>query len=177
MKGLASIPTFLWMKRGLTASARQSLGCSPAQPIPAGFDDSFSKALLNSGRSHFEHRRHLFCSSTRKWSRHLSRQGWVAEPPWKTGSCHRIAQDVHRGGRWGKPGSQVWVSPRRSFCQFIYIQDGNVNVHILFDVRLLSLCTSRFTDFTGLKKKKKKSAPPRPKSLKKFMCLLTLLAD
>lgn len=113
MKGLASIPTFLWMKRGLAASARQSLGCSPAQPIPAGFDDSFSKALLNSGRSHFEHRRHLFCSNTRKWSRRLSGRGWVANFLWRRGCCRRNAWGVHRDGRWGKPGSQVWVSPRR----------------------------------------------------------------
>lgn len=81
MKGLASIPTFLWMKRGLAASARQSLGCSPAQPIPAGADDSFSKASLRSGRSHSAHRRHLSCGGAGRGSRCRRRRGGVAKPP------------------------------------------------------------------------------------------------
>lgn len=45
-----------------------------------------------------------------------------------------------------------------------------MNVHILFDVHLLSVCTSRFTDFTcflsetpDAKKKTKKQHPPKKK--------------
>lgn len=150
MKGLASFPTVLWMKRGLQAYARQSLGCSPAQPIPADFDDSFSKALLNSGRSHFERGRHLFCGSTGKWSWLLSSRGWATKAVGK-------GRGYRRNNRECAPGRQVrknrepelCSSPTCSFSWFTYIQGKNMNVHISFDF-LLSVCTSRFTDFTAL---------------------------
>jgi len=82
--------------------------------------------------------------------------------------------------------SDLGFSPACSFCRFIYIQDGNMNVHISPDVRLLSLCTSRFTDFTGLpsetpdakKPTNQKKKPNHNTCLKKKRIYLsTLLAE